>query len=71
MTEIIIISSVIVSILTAIGGILIKMHMNKCKCGAVNCECEPEKTEVENKEPVKAKSLSKRISGIFKKTSSI
>ena len=69
MGDVIIISSVIVSILTALGGILLKLHINKCKCGNINCECDNQNNNENNNENNNKKSFKKKISEIFKNTS--
>jgi hypothetical protein len=64
MGEAIIISTVVLSILTALGGIFIKLHINKCKCGNINCECDNNSDNSnDNKDK---KTLKTRISEIFK-----
>ena len=68
MSEVVIISTVVVSILTALGGILLKLHIHKCKCGNINCECDNDSnnSNKEDKKEENKKSLKKRISEIFK-----
>ena len=83
--EIVIVASVLVSVITALGGIILKLKMKNCRCGSMSCECssngstppqtpQPKnetETETPNfKYPIRYR-LSKRISGIFKKTTSI
>ncbi len=82
--EIVIVASVLVSVITALGGIILKLKMKNCRCGSMSCECSsnsntpPQSPQPKNKEeseqpkkyPIRYK-LTKRISGIFKNTTSV
>lgn len=68
--EIVIVSSILVSVITALGGILLKLKMKNCKCGSLQCECAtttpPQTPQPENIEPPLKYKLSKKIAGLFK-----
>jgi len=40
MTDPAIIPTVIISVLSILGGILLKLHFRKCKCGDAECKCD-------------------------------
>lgn len=45
MTEPIIISTAIIGALSVLGGILLKLHLKKCKCGKnMECKCDGEQS---------------------------
>jgi hypothetical protein len=44
MTDPAIIPTVIISIISIIGGILLKLHLKKCKCANIECKCDESKS---------------------------
>jgi hypothetical protein len=66
-----IISTVIISVLSILGGILLKLHIHRCKCGNSECKCENDSKDssVSSNSTSPNYKLSRRISSFFKNNS--